>query len=152
MADKPKGPGRGRGFKPRFATCKKCGEQYWKDTARRQYCDACRIVREEERLEESRRRARESYTRKREGLLPPSKLPKVPEPETGFTPHECLVSKDCEFGFPDKPGCNYVTITGELRTKGGRSPIIDGRCDRFKPKKKKRKPGWQEMKGGMEDD
>ena len=152
MSDKPKGPGRGRGFKPRFATCKKCGEPYWKETARRQYCDACRIVREEERAEERRVRMRNLYKRKRDGLLPVSKLPKVPEPETGFKPCECLVWQECEYGENWRPGCNYFTVTGELRTKGGRSPVVDGRCDRFKPKKKKRKPGWQEMKGGEYDD
>jgi len=141
-----RGDFRGMNFRPRLAPCKKCGEMYWKTAARRQYCDACRLVREEERVEENRIRMRACYIRKRDGILPESKLPKVQEPEKGFTPHECLVWKECEFGCENKPGCNFCTATGELRTKGGRSQIIDGRCNRYRPKKKRKEPGWQEIR------
>lgn len=152
---------RGKGYQPKFARCKKCGELFWKETARRVYCDECRIVRQEERIEEQRIRARRYYeqnrekckqkareakARKREGLLPPSKLPQVDEPAGGFEPHVCMVSRRCAYGLNFDNGCNYVTITGELRTSGGRSQIVNGRCDRFKPMGRGRRPGWLEEK------
>lgn len=159
MTEAKKGPGRGRGYKPRFAPCKKCGEMFWKDTARRVYCDACREIRKEERKEETRERMRELYSRKREGLLPLSKIPTVPEPANGFRVGECRVWRECEFGNEQKPGCNYFMLEGELRTKGGRHRVIEGRCDRFRPRTRRRGTGWQEIyhhrrkaKGGWADD
>ena len=151
MENDKKGPGTGNGWVPKFVPCKLCGELFWKDAARRQYCDECRIVREEERKEEQKARSAKYYRenkeqilktlkedrrRKRDGLLPESKLPKVKEPENGFEPHVCMVSKRCIYGSMSNPGCNYSTQTGELRTSEGRHQIIRGRCDLFTRRRK----------------
>ena len=148
---------RTNGWVPKWATCKMCGEQYWRDEARRQYCDACRVVREEERKEEQRIRSAKWYRenkakaleklqerrrKKREENLPKVRLPEVKEPESGFKPHVCMVSKRCIYGSVFSPGCNYMTVTGELRTSGGEHQIIRGRCDLYRPRKGKAKAGW----------
>lgn len=148
---------RGNGWIPKWAVCKMCGEQYWRDEARRQYCDTCRTVREEERREEQRVRSANWYrenrkrilerqnerrARKREAQLPESRLPNVEEPSRGFHPHVCMVSKRCIYGSVFSPGCNYATVTGELRTVGGEHQIIKGRCDLYRSRKGKAKAGW----------
>lgn len=136
---------RGKCYKPRWSACTDCGAKFWKDTARRTLCDTCRKKHEEDRKEQNRERARKSYIRKREGLEPVRQLPKVQEPETGFVPHQCLVTQECKYGDPSgKSFCNYFTTEDKLRTSGGRHKIIQGRCDAFKPAVKREETGWQE--------
>lgn len=157
MENDNKGLGRGNGWIPKWAICKLCGEQYWRDSARRQYCDECRNVREEERREEQKARSAKWYKenrenilsrlkddrrRKRAGMLPERKLPNVEEPAGGFEPHVCMVSRRCVYGSLFNPGCNYATQTGNLRTSGGQHKIVMGRCDLFRPRDKKARPGW----------
>ena len=140
-----KGNGRGMGFKPRWAECKMCGEKFWKETARRVYCDGCREVRKEEMAEANRQRARVNYIRTREGLPPMSQVPKPPEPETGYEPHVCMMAGECFYGVANKQGCGYEYIENKLRTTGGLHRIIEGRCDLFRPRGE-RKPGWKDAK------
>lgn len=145
---------RGMTYEPRFARCKLCGELYWKETARREYCDGCREAMVEIRKEQHRIRAREDYKKKR-AEDPFKGIPKPPEPETGFKPNECLISHKCRYGVGTKPGCDYYYKTGRLRTIEGKHQIVEGRCDLYEPKRKGEAQGWQrtrnrELFGGEE--
>lgn len=125
---------RGLCFTPRWGVCKDCGAPIWKDAAKRQLCASCRARHEEIQQERNRMRARESYYRRKK------EQETKPKPEKEY---ECKAWRKCRYGY-ERGGCAYVSITGNLRTSGGAHPIIDGKCDLFDPRKKKR-GGWHDV-------
>lgn len=150
MTDKNR---RDRNFRPRLAPCKKCGQDFLKTASARVYCDACQKVRVEERKEEQRQMRIEHARQRKEQearailsvqIRPPIRDLKPAEIEEDPNAHVCAVSCLCEYGINGfKHGCNYQTITGELRTSGGRHLIKDGKCDLYRRRKKRRKTGWE---------
>jgi len=49
----------------------------------------------------------------------------------------CTHVKECFYGGTDTGGCSYILETGRSRIKDGHF-IVDGKCDAFEPKGKKK--------------
>ena len=122
---------RGMCFTPRWDLCVECGAPIWKDAAKRQLCTKCREKHAEIQKAKQRARSMSTYRKK--------KKIKIEEPERIASSTVCEVWHNCKYGSHyGGGGCGYVTITGELRSIGGKHPIIEGRCDLYQARRKRR--------------
>lgn len=124
-------------FEPHWGECLECAGPMWMTSPAKKYCDKCR---ERHKRQTERQYRLGPYFQKRvetkeermarflRQMAVEAKL------EEDRTRHVCTHTASCIYGSGSGGNrwCNYLYVTGKMRTAGGKHQIVDGKCDLYK--------------------
>ena len=128
---------------PQWGECQDCGEPIWMNGPAKKFCDKCK--REHKRLNERVRGYKrgpyyqQEKQKKADEMERLRKLRQMMKEhaaklEEDRTKHVCTHTGSCMYGSGSGGNrwCNYLFVTGKMRTAGGKHLIKDGKCDLYK--------------------